>query len=123
MAYSRRTVLRAGSISVFGISGAGCLSSSRGATDIDISNETTDEITVTIAVTSIDDSDIIVEETMSLSPNEEQTVNNKVLMHTDNLVEVTVQNGPSDTYEWNDAVSPLAVRVTNGEITFERLNE
>lgn len=88
-----------------------------GATDVIACNGGSEPRTVTITVTAADSDTPHTSRTLELSPGETvDPVNSGKLPTTARsyTVEVTVENGPSETFEWEDPsveLAPLWVRV------------
>ena len=120
MPFSRRNALQAAA-AVFALLIAGCAAfggTARGVTDVFVENRTTTSRRVSLTVTYADGNTAI-DETLVLISGEETRINNKVVMQTDSTVAVQVEDGPTGTYDWTDAVESLYVTITDDGISFK----
>lgn len=102
---SRRQIL--GSIvATAGLGGAaGCLSMGQlGASDVVAYNAADESKTISVTITAGDTEDPHTSRSMTVAPGQKiDPVNqSKLPLNTDYLIEVIVENGPSETFEWND---------------------
>lgn len=123
----RREVLAA-TVALLSTSSAGCALSdgtSKGATDVRVSNESTDPKSVSVTITGADSEQPRLETTLSLDPGKQTTptASDKLPVGSDYTVEVDVEGGATDTYYWTDVsldLAPLRVILScNSEIYFE----
>lgn len=108
---SRRSALATGA-GLLGTSLAGCsmLDVNKGATDVVLRNEATTPLSVTLTVTDDGAATPRLAETVTLEPSAVVTPTNddKLPVSADYSVEVAVEGGPSETYEWTDVQLDLA---------------
>lgn len=114
---SRRRIL--GSIvATAGFGGvAGCLSVDQpGASDVVAYNAAEESKTISVTITAGDAEDLHTSRSITVDPNHRvDPVNqSKLPLNTDYLIAVDVENGPNETFEWNDPTvkrAPLYVFV------------
>lgn len=119
MTIRRRKFVRGVSLAVFGLSGCSGVNSG-GMTDIAISNETTNEVTVTIQVGRLSDDEQLLDETVDIDADATQEYD-EVVSGEEAQVYIRVQNGPENTFEWSDGetdASGLLIDINSGSITF-----
>ncbi|MFW5974242.1 MAG: hypothetical protein ACOCPZ_02545 [Natrialbaceae archaeon] len=120
----RRSLLAMAAVATAGLAGCswgqngnGNGMGNSGATDVIACNGASEPRTVTITVTEVDSDTPHTSRTLELSPGETvDPVNSGKLPTTASsyTVEVSVENGPSETFEWEDPtveLAPLWVRV------------
>ncbi|AEH37963.1 hypothetical protein [Halopiger xanaduensis] len=124
MTIDRRTFL--GGLSVAVVGTAGCLSvNSDGATDITVSNERSQTATATLRVTRLSDGARLLEDTLSLDEDESEAYD-EVVSGARVEVQISVDDGPPETYEWSDGesdASGLFVDIEADSITFSPVIE
>jgi len=120
---SRRRVVAAGA-ALAGASLAGCSfvpGTRKGATEVVLHNERTEPISVSLAVTGEGDGgEPRVSETIDLDSLERARPNedDQLPVGTDYAVEVDVEDGPTETFEWRDVrveLAPLHVIVDGSD--------
>lgn len=120
MRSTRRGVVRTGGVTVLALATGGCLleGQSRGVSDVYVRNETTSERTVSILLTYADEGTAI-DDSVTLAPDEETKYNNEVVRQTTVHVEVDVDGGTRDTYEWEDVGGSLTIVLSDDGVSFE----
>jgi hypothetical protein len=118
----RQSLLTIAAVATAGIAGCGSTQKQNGvgnsfATDVIVSSAASDPRTVSITITETDSDTVHTARTLELSPGETvNPVNSGKLPATNSsyAVEVTVEDGPSETFEWTEPsaeLAPLWVRI------------
>jgi Tfp pilus assembly major pilin PilA len=95
-----------------------------GATDVVVVNDSSSHKTVTVTITDVEANEIHTDRAITTAPRtQNDSVNDgKLPLNTDYRIEVNVENGPAETFEWDDPVidrAPLWIRVDDSRnITF-----
>lgn len=118
---TRRQLL--GAVTTIGAAGlAGCsgLGAQTGATDAVLTNTGSAAHTVTVTITPADGDEPHTDRTVGLAPGEriDPLNDDKIPLNTDYTVEVAVENGPEETFEWTDTDverAPLYIEVDDSD--------
>ena len=93
--------------------------------DIAVKNDTEATQTVTIEVTHTETQESVLAETLDLPSTERTTFDNPITESGTYQVDVAVQDGPSNSYQWdlpnNDEALQLSISITPDSIAFQRL--
>lgn len=106
----RRTVL--GSIALtLSLAFAGCSQyPSKGATDVKVHNLRTEPVSIAIRITADGGEQPRVERTLSLDSTDQAvpTRNDKLPIGSDYTVDIDIENGPTESFQWEDVSLDLA---------------
>jgi hypothetical protein len=121
--FTRRTVF-AGAGAALLAGGAGCLSSfgaSKGATDVFVANDTSSTKKISVGVHDADGGHEQIQTTLTIPPNEHRnpTRQDQIPWGSDYKVTVDVEDGPSETYTWNDVHDALYIFLTEDGLSFQ----
>jgi hypothetical protein len=89
-----------------------------GATDVVVLNDASSRKTATVTITDVEAETTHTERTIVTAPSERLDVNRgKLPLNTAYRIAVSVENGPSETFEWDDPVvdrAPLWILIDDG---------
>lgn len=119
MTLSRRTFVSTAAFSVFGLSGCSSMFSSYA---FRVLNATSTEISADIRVVRITDEQTLLQETLTLPPEDghEKTYNSVINEGDEVRIHISVTNGPEDTfeYDYNDDAKMLDIFIHSDEIEY-----
>ncbi|WP_159077068.1 hypothetical protein [Halococcoides cellulosivorans] len=101
--------------------GSGCLGvASNTSTDIYIENETDELQKITIQVQKQSNNSLLLSETINIEPNRTKRYD-EVVSGSEVIVDIRVENGSENTYEWYDGTSDsmfLYIEIESNSIRF-----
>jgi len=119
MTPNRRNFISSFSLAVLGLSG--CLGvNASGTTDITISNEASNTVTVHIQVTQLSNEELLLDETATIDVDSTEEYE-EVVSGSQVEVILSTEDGLENTYEWSDGESDaegLHITVNDESITF-----
>ena len=118
---SRRTFLHL--CGVVAVSQAGCLGNGD-QQDLTMFNNAEREVTVTTTIDRVDGEERVFADTMTMRKDGRRYYRNPIREAATYLIEVSVESGPSNSYEWDapsDESYGLTVRIGGDEVSFGEL--